>query len=122
MKPAIKSIRAFIGSKDFEQSRLFYKELGFEEATISGNMSYFNISHNIGFYLQDYYLVDWVNNTMLFLEVEDADTYFTHLQSLQLPDKFPGVKVSPVKSEEWGKECFLHDPAGVLWHIGQFYD
>jgi len=33
MKHAAKSIRAFIGAINFEESRLFYKELGFEKNT-----------------------------------------------------------------------------------------
>src|SRR4029077_9523211 len=34
MKHAAKSIRAFIGAKNFGESRQFYKELGFEESPI----------------------------------------------------------------------------------------
>ncbi len=35
MKHAAKSIRTFIGAVNFEESRQFYKALGFEESVIS---------------------------------------------------------------------------------------
>ncbi len=55
MKHKAKSIRAFIGAENFEESRLFYKELGFVESQISGNLSYFknDVRRFLGFYLQD---------------------------------------------------------------------
>ncbi|MDW3195299.1 MAG: glyoxalase [Cytophagales bacterium] len=114
------SIRTFIGAKDFYQSRKFYQELGFTESMISDDMSYFSI-RNFGFYLQQYFVKDWVDNSMIFFEVEDADATYEHLKSLELQDRFTRVRLSTVKEESWGKECFLHDPSGVLWHFGQFY-
>ena len=41
MNPKAKSIRPFIGSKNFEISKNFYRDLGFEEIILSNNMSYF---------------------------------------------------------------------------------
>ena len=35
MKHSAKSIRPFIGAENFEESRQFYKDLGFEESEIS---------------------------------------------------------------------------------------
>ena len=73
---AIRSIRSFIGASNYEQSKEFYRELGFEVSDISSKMCYINIADEIGFYLQDYYVKDWVNNSMLFLEVDDLDNYW----------------------------------------------
>ena len=120
MKHLAKSIRTFIGAKDFEQSRNFYKELGFEEFIISDDMSYFKISQALGFYLQDYYVRDWVNNSMIFLEVDNLDQHWVDLQSLDLHHKYKCVKLSAIKEDDWGREFFLHDPSGVLWHYGAF--
>lgn len=120
MKHQAKSVRTFIGAKNFEESRNFYKELGFEEFIISKNMSYFNIFETLGFYLQDYYLKDWIRNSMVFLEVDNVDQYWTDLQALGLHHKYKGVKLTPIKDDVWGRECFLHDPSGVLWHFGEF--
>lgn len=65
MKHTAKSVRTFIGAKNFEESKKFYEELGFEESIISHDMSYFKIFESLGFYLPDYYVQDWVNNSMI---------------------------------------------------------
>ena len=113
------SIRPFIGSKDFEESRSFYRDLGFEEIELGAAMSYFKIQ-SFGFYLQNYYAKDWIDNTMIFLEVDSVERYWHELSELKLDAKYKNVKLVPIRIEEWGKECFLHDPAGVLWHFGEF--
>ncbi|GAB3582305.1 VOC family protein [Hymenobacter daeguensis] len=119
MEPAIKSIRPFLGARDFAVSRKFYAALGFQEIILSPTLSLLQ-KGEFGFYLQDAYVRDWVDNTMVFLEVADVDHYWQQLAALDLPARYPGVKLLPVKSLDWGKECFLHDPSGILWHIGQF--
>jgi hypothetical protein len=47
-----KSIRPFLGAKDFTVSQSFYQDLGFEESIISKDMSYFK-TEAFGFYLQN---------------------------------------------------------------------
>ena len=120
MKHDASSIRAFIGAINFEESRLFYKELGFQESVISGQMCYFSVTTQLGFYLQNAYVKDWVDNTMLFLEVNDVDDHYRQLQDLALHQKYKNVRLTPIQENDWGKECFLHDPSGILWHFGQF--
>ncbi|GMQ26277.1 glyoxalase [Algoriphagus sp. oki45] len=119
MKLEGKSIRTFIGSKDFELSRKFYVELGFKEIILSEKMSYF-YANQLGFYLQDYFLKDWVENSMVFLEVKDLEATLKEIENLNLPNKYAGVKLSKIHENEWGDEFFLHDPAGILWHFGRF--
>jgi len=118
MKHSVKSIRPFIGAKNFEISRNFYRDLGFQESILSG-MSYFK-TEAFGFYLQDAYVKDWIDNTMVFLEVDDVDRYWDELSALNLPGKYEGVRLTPIRKDDWGRECFLHDPSGILWHFGQF--
>lgn len=113
------SIRPFIGAKNFELSRSFYKDVGFAETVLSQNMSVFN-SGKMAFYLQNAYVRDWIDNTMIFLEVENVNDFWNALLALNLPNKYETVKLVPVRHLEWGSECFLHDPSGILWHIGQF--
>ena len=120
MQHKAKSIRPFIGSKDFEVSRSFYCDLGFEEVILSYNMSYFK-TEAFGFYLQAAYVKDWIDNTMVFMEVEDVNRFWKELIALDLTTKYQEVKLVPVKELDWGKECFVHDPAGILWHFGEFY-
>jgi catechol 2,3-dioxygenase-like lactoylglutathione lyase family enzyme len=119
MEHKAKSIRPFIGAKDFELSRSFYRDLGFEETVLAHNMSVFK-TNGIAFYLQDAYVQDWIDNTMIFLEIDDVDYYWHELSALNLPAKYINVKLTPPRSEQWGKECFVHDPSGILWHFGQF--
>jgi hypothetical protein len=113
------SIRPFIGAENFELSRSFYKDLGFQESILSHNMSYFK-KQGLGFYLQDAYVKDWIDNTMVFLEVEDVDKYWNELSALDLTNKYKGVRLTPIRKYDWGRECFLHDPSGILWHFGEF--
>ncbi len=120
MKHQAKSIRAFIGAKNYEVSGNFYKDLGFQEAIISKNMSYFKITETLGFYLQNACVEDWVNNSMLFLEVDNVEQYYNELQNLGLHHKYTNVKLVPIRDNDWGRECFLHDPSGILWHFGEF--
>ncbi|RYD90921.1 MAG: glyoxalase, partial [Sphingobacteriales bacterium] len=81
MKHDIKSIRPFIGAKDFALSRNFYSDLGFEETILSKDMSVFK-SGDMAFYLQDYYAKEWVDNTMIFIEVDDVNRYWKELSAL----------------------------------------
>lgn len=115
-----KSIRPFIGSRDFHQSRDFYKALGFEERVLDDNMCLFKVNESIGFYLQNAYVADWINNSMIVLEVEDLDACMKDLYSKELPGQFEGVRFSGPKNYSWGRELFMHDPAGILWHFCEF--
>lgn len=115
-----KAIRPFIGARDFKCSANFYHDLGFEEVALSPGFSLFKTG-GLGFYLQDAYVKDWVDNTMVFLEVYDVAAFYDKLSALRLAEKYPGVKLVPVREEHWGKECFVHDPSGILWHFGEFF-
>ena len=119
MQHHAKSIRAFVGAKNFDLSRQFYRDFGFEERLISHDMSLF-LTDGLGFYLQDAYVRDWVDNTMLFLEVDDVSRFWNELVALDLPAKYESVKLTPIRNLDWGRECFVHDPSGVLWHFGEF--
>lgn len=119
MKNTALSIRPFIGAKDYEVSRSFYKDLGFQENILSDNMCLFR-TDRIGLYLQDAYVKDWVDNSMIFLEVDDVDRYWNELLALDLTTKYHSVKLTPIRKYDWGRECFMHDPSGILWHFGEF--
>lgn len=120
MNYSVKSIRPFIGAKDFETSRNFYHDLGFTEIPLpDGNMSYFSVG-DFGFYLQRAYVKDWVDNTMLFLEVEHVENHLAEIKKLNLEEKYTSVRISKIQYNDWGNEFFIHDPSGILWHIGEF--
>jgi hypothetical protein len=119
MKQKTISIRPFIGAEDFELSRSFYRDLGFQETILFPNMSVFK-TEGLAFYLQDAYVKDWIDNTMVFMEVEDVGQYWNELLALDLTSKYKRVKLTPIREYAWGKECFMHDPSGILWHFGEF--
>lgn len=121
MNHKAKSIRPFIGAQNFEVSRSFYRDLGFEEKVLFHNMSYFK-TEGMGFYLQDAYVKDWVDNTMVFLEVDDVKRFYDELLALDLTSKYENVRLTPIRVYDWGRECFLHDPSGILWHFGEFFN
>lgn len=113
------SIRTFIGAKDYALSRSFYKDLGFEEIVVGEKMCLFR-TDGLGFYLQDYYKKDWINNSMVFLEVKNPEAHRERVIELDLVSKYPTVRFTEVRYNDWGREYFLHDPSGVLWHFGAF--
>jgi hypothetical protein len=119
MNQKVLSIRPFIGAKDFEISRNFYRDLGFEESILFHNMSYFK-TQGLGFYLQDANVQDWIDNSMVFMEVEDVSQFWNELSALELTIKYKNVKLTPIRKYDWGSECYLHDPSGILWHFGEF--
>lgn len=119
MEHNAKSIRPFIGAKNFEISRNFYWDMGFQERVISVDMSLF-ITEGLGFYLQDAYVKDWIDNTMVFMEVDDVERHWNNLLMLNLTQKYEGVRLTPIRNYDWGRECFVHDPSGILWHFGEF--
>lgn len=119
MKCKIKSIRPFIGAKDYELSRNFYLDLGFKENVLSPTLCYFSMGE-FGFYLQNAYVTAWVDNTMLFMEVDDVSSFWNELIAMKITLKYEMVRLVPISELDWGKECFLHDPSGILWHFGEF--
>jgi hypothetical protein len=57
---------------------------------------------------------------VFYLEVEDVDVWHRHIESLDLPSVFPGVRYSSPEITEWGWRLFyLWGPAGTLLHIGK---
>lgn len=119
MKISGKSIRAFLGSKNYTISRNFYLDLGFNEILISEKMSYFHMD-GFGFYLQDYYVKDWIDNSMIFFEVDNLEKTLNDIHSLQLTENYENVRLSEIVHNPWGSEFFLHEPCGILWHFGLF--
>lgn len=111
-------LRAFVPAKDFEISKAFYTVLGFAKTWEGGGMAEFQIgSHR--FFLQNFFDEAWAKNSMLNLVVKDVASWWSHIQSSGLMEKFPGVKASEPKQQPAGIMLYLHDPSGVLWHIQQ---
>ena len=106
----------FIGAKDYQESRRFYSELGFE---IGEGEKYCEVKVNdeLGFWLQKYYHKGWVNNSMIFLEIPDVELWQRELLAKELHFKYKYVRFTEIKTFDWGRELFMHDPSGILWHF-----
>jgi hypothetical protein len=52
--------------------------------------------------------------------VADANEFYNRITKLQLTEKYKSVKIVGVREFDWGKECYVHDPSGILWHFGTF--
>ena len=58
---------------------------------------------------------------MIFLEIDSVERYWNELFCLEFTSKYKNVKLTPIKTHDWGMECFVHDPSGILWHFGEFF-
>jgi catechol 2,3-dioxygenase-like lactoylglutathione lyase family enzyme len=111
-------VRPFLPTKDFEQSKRFYETLGFKK-TFDGEVAIFE-SGSGGFILQRHFHEDWASNCMIQLVVDDLDTWWSHIVSLDLPDRFGVSSPKAPAVQPWGlRIAYVVDPAGVLWHIAQ---
>ena len=114
----ITEIKAFVPAKDFEISKLFYKDLGFTMASEGGGVAYFPFEH-VSFLLQDFCVAALAENFMMHILVEDVDAWWNHVQASGVASKY-GVRVTEIESQPWRMRDFcLSDPSGVLWRIGQ---
>ena len=118
--PKAKSIRPFIGAKNFSESRDFYTLLGCEEIRLGDKLSLFKFSESALFLLQDYYVKEWAENSMLMLEVEDIQTWYDQFKYKGVALKLQNVRFTPITEEAWRRVFYLHDPSGNLWHFCQF--
>jgi catechol 2,3-dioxygenase-like lactoylglutathione lyase family enzyme len=111
-------IKAFVPARDFELSKQFYQDLGFELAWSSENMAYLNRG-DCSFLLQKFYVQEHADNFMMHLIVTDVDAWWRHVEAKGIASKY-NVKAEPPEDRPWGlRDFILVDPTGVLWRIGQ---
>jgi catechol 2,3-dioxygenase-like lactoylglutathione lyase family enzyme len=111
-------IKAFIPAKDYEQSKSFYRDLGFTLASESDEVCYFHHG-NSAFLLQNFYKKDLAENLMMHLLVVDVDRWWQHVRTKNLVEKYE-IYISPPELRPWKMRDFvLTDPSGVLWRIAQ---
>jgi catechol 2,3-dioxygenase-like lactoylglutathione lyase family enzyme len=105
-------------AKDFDVSKRFYEALGFEKV-LDGEVAIFNAGLG-GFILQRYFQEDWAANFMMQLMVDDLDAWWSHIESLDLPNQFGVPAPKPPAMQQWGlRVAYVVDPSGVLWHVAQ---
>jgi predicted enzyme related to lactoylglutathione lyase len=111
-------LRPFLPAKDFDLSKRFYEALGFEKL-LDSEVAIYRLAGG-GFILQRYYQKDWAENCMMQLMVDDLDSWWGHIQSLDLPKSFGVAAPKPPAMQPWGlRVAYVFDPSGVLWHVCQ---
>jgi len=110
--------RAFVPAKDFAVSKAFYEALGFPKL-LDSEVAIFGVGEG-AFILQNFYNEQFAGNFMMQLMVDDLDAWWAHIQSLDLPGRFPVQPPRPPAVQPWGlKVAYVFDPAGVLWHVAE---
>lgn len=111
-------IKAFVPARDFDLSKRFYQDLGFEVAWSSDDLA--SLRHGTtSFLLQRFYQQEHAANFMMHLLVDDVDTWWAHVEARQLAETYR-VKAEPPSDKPWRMRDFaIVDPTGVLWRIGQ---
>ena len=110
--------RPFLPAKDFDLSKRFYEALGFTKV-LDGEVAIFRIGAT-SFVLQRYFVEEWANNFMMQLMVDDLDSWWAHVTSLELPTRFGVPPPKPPMVQPWGlRVAYVIDPSGVLWHVAE---
>jgi uncharacterized glyoxalase superfamily protein PhnB len=118
-RPSVNSIAAFVPSKNFETSRSFYVDLGFERTWGDDSACGLQIDGQ-DIILQNFYVKDHAENFMMSLRVDDVNAWWERIQALGLKEKYQLGIASPPAMQPWGiLVLYLTDPSGVLWHIAE---
>ena len=121
MNLAAVEIKAFVPSRDFEESKQFYLALGFEIPWSGEDLAYVRYGET-SFLLQSFYEPAHAANFQMHLLVENVDDWHAHVRSSAIHDRF-GVEVGAPENRPWAMRDFtLFDPSGVLWRIAQNSD
>ncbi len=110
-------LKAFVPARDFELSKSFYLDLGFQMNWGDEQVCEFEIS-GYRFLLQNFYVKEHAGNFMMSLMVENADDWWDHIKNSGLQNKYDLYMAKPPELQPWGlRVLYLTDPTGVLWHI-----
>jgi uncharacterized glyoxalase superfamily protein PhnB len=118
-RPTVNSIVAFVPSRDFDKSRHFYLDLGFEQTWSDEGACGLRIDGQT-IILQNFYVKDHSENFMMQLVVDDASAWWERIQALGLKEKYQLGMAKPPAMQPWGiVVLYITDPTGVLWHIAE---
>jgi predicted lactoylglutathione lyase len=112
----VEDIKVFIPSRNYEESKQFYRAIGFNMTFESEEVAEFE-NGECSFLLQNFYNEGLANNLMMQLAVKSVETVH---QSLSEIKRFE-IKFKPPESVPWGRVLYLWGPAGELWHITEFH-
>jgi hypothetical protein len=97
----VKAMRPMVPARDFEISRRFYVDLGFQpQALIPDRLVEMSLGA-CSFMLQAYYVRQWADNFVIHMGVTDLDLWWDHIRALDLPSRY-GVNSSAPRSARPG--------------------
>jgi hypothetical protein len=80
----ISAMRPMVPAKDFDISRRFYVELGFQPHPLTDRLVEMQLGA-FSFILQAYYVREWADNFVVHVTVSDAALWWEYIVSLDLP-------------------------------------
>lgn len=120
-QPNATDLRPFIPARDFDVSRRFYAALGWDTRDVGPKLALVTIAEGQHFYIQDYYLKEVAENTMLHVTVDSATDWHAHVAGTLQKGGFTTARVQPPARQPYGASVvFVHDPSGVLLHLCQW--
>lgn len=117
--PMAIDVRPFVPARDFERSRRFYLALGWAELWRGDGLALLSLGGS-QFMLQDRYVQQWADNSMLTVEVASADDWYRHVTTVLQSGEFGESRVREPQHEDWARVTYVWDPSGVLLHFAQF--
>lgn len=108
-------------AKDFAVSKAFYEALGWSTIwTDDDGLALMELG-GYRFMLQNYYVQQWAENSMLTIVVSDAAAWYQRVSTALAGDRFAGARADEPKVQDWGATVtYVWDPSGVLLHFTQF--
>lgn len=117
--PTAHDVKPFIPGRDFNLSLRFYEAMGWRCNWRHDGLAELEIGR-ARFYLQKYYTREWAENTMMYIDVDDAAAWHQHAQALVSSGEFLGVRSEAPRYESHGAlVTYVWDPSGVLLHFAQ---
>jgi len=113
----VKLMRPVLPAKNFDISKRFYADLGFQTRMLSDGLVEMRLGA-CAFILQNYYVQQWADNCVMHLGVSDLNVWWIHIVALDLRTRY-GVKIDAPRRRDWGLVAGVVDPSGVLWRIAE---
>jgi hypothetical protein len=112
------SLQPFVPSgSDFESSKQFFLELGFQLSWDGGDCAGFE-KDGCKFILQHFDNKAFAENFMITVNIDDADAFYQSVIDKKLAEKY-GIRLGKPTMQPYGKEVNIIDKAGVCWHFVQ---
>src|SRR3989442_1085819 len=110
------SLQPFVPSgNNFEDSKLFFVELGFNVNWDAGDYIGFE-RDGCKFILQKFDNKEFAENFMITVGISNADEFWKEVNDKQLTQKF-GIRLGTPTNQPYGREVNIIDIAGVCWHF-----